>query len=77
MALGIEAGGEQTAPLGRAVIGGLLLATAASLTVLPCVFAWVHGHSTVRSSSLDPDDPAYRQGREAASADDPSIARRQ
>ena len=57
MALGIEAGGEQTAPLGRAVIGGLLAATVASLTILPCVFAWVQGRTAVRSPSLDPDDP--------------------
>ena len=41
MALGLGEGGEQTAPLGRAVIGGLALATVATLLVLPAVFALV------------------------------------
>ncbi len=36
-------GGEQNAPLGRAVIGGLLLATVATLTFVPAVFALLHG----------------------------------
>jgi len=39
MALALGEGGEQSAPLGRAVIGGLLASTAATLTALPCVFA--------------------------------------
>ncbi|HMF14799.1 MAG TPA: efflux RND transporter permease subunit, partial [Gemmataceae bacterium] len=56
MALGIGEGGEQTAPLGRAVIGGLLAATVATLAVLPAVFAIVQGKSSPRSVSLDPDD---------------------
>ena len=43
MALGLGEGGEQTAPLGRAVIGGLALATVATLLVLPAVFALVQG----------------------------------
>ena len=41
MALGLGEGGEQTAPLGRAVIGGLVAATLATLFVLPAVFALV------------------------------------
>ncbi len=57
MALGWSEGGEQTAPLGRAVIGGLLVATVATLFVLPSVFAVVQGTSSTRSVSLDPDDP--------------------
>src|SRR5207248_11794554 len=57
MALGFGEGGEQTAPLGRAVIGGLAVATLATLFVLPSVFAVVQGHSSTRSVSLDPDDP--------------------
>jgi multidrug efflux pump subunit AcrB len=57
MALGLSEGGEQTAPLGRAVIGGLLVATFATLFVLPSVFAVVQGKSSTRSVSLDPDDP--------------------
>jgi multidrug efflux pump subunit AcrB len=43
MALGLGEGGEQNAPLGRAVIGGLLLATVATLFFVPTVFSIVHG----------------------------------
>jgi multidrug efflux pump subunit AcrB len=43
MALGLGEGGEQNAPLGRAVIGGLSMATVATLFFVPCVFALVHG----------------------------------
>jgi hypothetical protein len=57
MALGLGEGGEQTAPLGRAVIGGLAIATFATLFILPAVFAVVQGCSSTRSASLDPDDP--------------------
>jgi multidrug efflux pump subunit AcrB len=57
MALGLTEGGEQTAPLGRAVIGGLVAATLATLTVLPSVFALVQGRAGRESASLDPDDP--------------------
>jgi len=46
MALGMGAGGEQNAPLGRAVIGGLLVATAATLFFVPAVFSWLHGGRT-------------------------------
>jgi multidrug efflux pump subunit AcrB len=42
MALGLGEGGEQNAPLGRAVIGGLLLATVATLVFVPTVFAFIH-----------------------------------
>ncbi len=42
MALGMGDGGEQNAPLGRAVIGGLLCATVATLVFVPCVFALIH-----------------------------------
>jgi multidrug efflux pump subunit AcrB len=57
MALGFGHGGEQTAPLGRAVIGGLFAATLATLLVLPAVFAIVQSRSHRRSASLDPHDP--------------------
>jgi multidrug efflux pump subunit AcrB len=57
MALALGEGGEQVAPLGRAVIGGLLAATATTLLVLPSLFAVVQGWSGRRSPSLDPDDP--------------------
>ena len=43
MSLGLGEGGEQNAPLGRAVIGGLLLATVATLIFVPVVFAFIHG----------------------------------
>jgi len=57
MALAIGQGAESTAPLGRAVIGGLLFATIGTLAVLPFVYGLVQGRASVRSSSLDPDDP--------------------
>ncbi|HZZ33429.1 MAG TPA: efflux RND transporter permease subunit [Phenylobacterium sp.] len=60
MALAIGAGAEETAPLGRAVIGGLLAATAATLFLLPSVFGLVQRKAALGSVSLDPDDPASR-----------------
>jgi multidrug efflux pump subunit AcrB len=57
MALALGEGGEQTAPLGRAVIGGLAAATLTTLVALPAVFALVQNRSRARSASLDPDDP--------------------
>jgi multidrug efflux pump subunit AcrB len=52
MSLGMGEGGEQNAPLGRAVIGGLLLATVATLLFVPVVFAAVHGRKR-------PPEPAH------------------
>jgi multidrug efflux pump subunit AcrB len=57
MALAIGRGSEETAPLGRAVIGGLICATAATLLVLPTVFGLVQKRASLISPSLDPDDP--------------------
>jgi multidrug efflux pump subunit AcrB len=57
MALGLGERGDQTAPLGRAVIGGLLAATATTLLVLPAVYALLMGGASRRSPSLDPADP--------------------
>jgi multidrug efflux pump subunit AcrB len=51
---------EVTAPLGRAVIGGLLVATVVNLTVLPFVFSIVQQRAGTSSPSLDPDDPESR-----------------
>jgi multidrug efflux pump subunit AcrB len=48
MALGFGEGGEQNAPLGRAVIGGLLFATVATLFFVPSVFAIFHGYRQAR-----------------------------
>jgi multidrug efflux pump subunit AcrB len=56
MALGLGEGGEQNAPLGRAVIGGLALATCATLMFVPVVFSLVHGRRADQParSALDP-----------------------
>jgi multidrug efflux pump subunit AcrB len=56
MASGLGEGGDQTSPLGRAVIGGLIASTFAALLILPLVFAWVQGNATTQSVSLDPED---------------------
>jgi multidrug efflux pump subunit AcrB len=58
LALAVGESGQQNAPLGRAVIGGLAAATAATLLVLPAVFALIQRRASIRSASLDPDDPA-------------------
>lgn len=60
IALGIGEGAEQTAPLGRAVVGGLAMATLATLTVLPSVYALLQRRAGGVSLSLDPDDPESR-----------------
>ncbi len=67
MALGLGESGEQTAPLGRAVVGGLAAATVATFLVLPSVFAIVQARSHRRSASLDPDDP-HNMARAATGA---------
>jgi multidrug efflux pump subunit AcrB len=56
MAAGVGESGQQSAPLGRAVVGGLAFATLATLLVLPSVFAVIRGTAGLRSSSLHPDD---------------------
>jgi AcrB/AcrD/AcrF family len=58
MSLGLEKGSEQNAPLARAVIGGMALATVATLLVLPAVFTLILKRASNQSPSLDPDDPA-------------------
>ena len=62
MALALGEGAEATAPLGRAVIGGLAAATVATLLVLPSAYAVAQSSAAQASPSLDPDDPdsAYR-----------------
>lgn len=57
LAMGIGEGGDQTAPLGRAVIGGLIASTVTTLLCLPSVFALIMGDASKRSPSLDPFDP--------------------
>ncbi len=51
MALGVGEGGEQNAPLGRAVIGGLLFATFATLVFVPVLFSLVHGSTSSRGAA--------------------------
>jgi multidrug efflux pump subunit AcrB len=57
MALALERGSQMEAPLGRAVIGGLVMSTFATLLVLPSIFALVIGRQEPRSPSLYPDNP--------------------
>jgi len=60
IALGLGEAGHQSAPLGRAVIGGLAAATAATLLILPACYAWLQSRAGTESISLDPDDPASK-----------------
>ena len=60
MALALEEGSGMTAPLGRAVIGGLLVSTFATLLIVPAMFAIVMGEKKKVSPSMDPDDPSSR-----------------
>ncbi len=60
MALGIGEGGEQNAPLGRAVIGGLLFATVSTLFFLPVVYAGVHQRLAKRRAARQSMHPAPR-----------------
>jgi multidrug efflux pump subunit AcrB len=67
MALGLGEGGEQSAPLGRAVIGGLFAATFATLFVLPALYAMGENARAYRSASLDPSDPESSDFEQATS----------
>jgi multidrug efflux pump subunit AcrB len=64
MALALGEGAEATAPLGRAVIGGLAMATLATLIVLPSVYSLAQQSAQALSPSLDPDDPESRHRAE-------------
>ena len=57
MALGLGEGGDQIAPLGQAVIGGLIASTIASLLILPGIFILLQRKVQMASVSLDPEDP--------------------
>ena len=54
MSLGLGEGGEQNAPLGRAVIGGLIFATVATLFFVPSIFTMIHGHREARQAASEP-----------------------
>jgi multidrug efflux pump subunit AcrB len=60
MAIGFGEGGSQSAPLGRAVIGGLIVSTFTTLTVLPSIYAILQGKASTSSPSLNPMDPESR-----------------
>ena len=60
MALAWGTGAEETAPLARAVIGGLVAATLVNLSALPLIYSWVQGRAGASSLSLDPEDPESR-----------------
>jgi len=57
MALGLSDSGQQTAPLARAVIGGLLGSTITTLLIMPVIYAVVHKDKPTYTASLDPIDP--------------------
>jgi multidrug efflux pump subunit AcrB len=57
MSLALEAGSQMQAPLGRAVIGGLVCSTFATLLVVPAIFVVVMGRQSPHSLSVHPDDP--------------------
>lgn len=60
MAIGFGEGGPQAAPLGRAVIGGLIFSTFTTLLVLPAIYAFLQRRATATSNSLNPLDPESR-----------------
>jgi multidrug efflux pump subunit AcrB len=60
MAIGFGEGGAESAPLGRAVIGGLLVSTFATLTILPSIYAILQRRGAAGSPSLNPMDPESR-----------------
>ena len=77
MALGLGEGGEQNAPLGRAVIGGLIFATFATLVFVPVVFSLVHRHhrgTATAADSLEPNDLTTGAATALPGAGDPSHA---
>jgi multidrug efflux pump subunit AcrB len=60
MAIGFGEGSAQSAPLGRAVVGGLIFSTITTLTVLPSIYAALQGKASSKSNSLNPEDPSSR-----------------
>jgi multidrug efflux pump subunit AcrB len=66
MASGLGEAGDQSAPLGRAVVGGLIASTFAALFILPLAFAWGQEKSSTKSVSLEADDEESREYLAAA-----------
>jgi multidrug efflux pump subunit AcrB len=56
MASGLGEAGDQSSPLGRAVVGGLIASTFAALFILPLAFAWGQGKASTKSVSLEPGE---------------------
>ena len=75
MALALERGSEMQAPLGRAVIGGLVMSTVATLLVVPSIFAIVIGRKTAHSPSISPEDPGSPHYDPEAFASDGEVRR--
>jgi multidrug efflux pump subunit AcrB len=76
MALGLGDGGEQNAPLGRAVIGGLVFATVATLFFVPAVFAIIHGRAQARRTPHNlPEKPMSEPAPKTLRVSRPHIAR--
>jgi multidrug efflux pump subunit AcrB len=74
MALALEHGSEMQAPLGRAVIGGLVASTFVTLLIVPSIFALLMGQRKAQSPSLYPDDPASAHyDPEGASVEEPGV----
>jgi len=69
MSLGLESGSKMEAPLGVAVIGGLVLSTFATLLILPAIYTLIMGERKFVHPSIDPEDPIsrYHDGGEEAS----------
>jgi Cu/Ag efflux pump CusA len=57
MAIGFGEGGPEAAPLGRAVIGGLIFSTFTTLLILPAIYALLQKNASSTSNSLNPLDP--------------------
>src|SRR6185437_11084488 len=68
MALGLGEGGEQNAPLGRAVIGGLLLATVSTLLFVPVVYSLLHRQAANNAKAEPKEDVASTALEEAVSS---------
>jgi len=60
MAIGFGEGGPEAAPLGRAVIGGLIFSTFTTLLILPAIYALLQKNASTKSNSLNPLDPESR-----------------
>jgi len=63
MSLGLGEGGEQNAPLGRAVIGGLIFATVATLFFVPSIFAMIYGHREAKQAELKQSENVTNRSR--------------